>query len=305
MASRARAVLVSLAAVGISLVASNPAFANDTACIHSYEQTQTLRRAGKLREARTEAAKCSSETCPAVLARDCAKWLVDLDQSIPTVVFDVKSATGEELTSVRVLIDGKPLVDKIDGASIALDVGPHTFRFESTDEKGLPAEHQTVIREGERNRRISVTLAAPAAVASVPAAKADRPVPIAAWVFGGAAVASLGVGTVFALSGSSKESDLDKCRPSCGADAVNDASTSYAVADILLSAGVVSALAAATIFITRPTVSSAPATSTTGLVRRRAGLTFEFRALPLLPTARGAREIRRSRSAELACCSAD
>ncbi|MBX3219405.1 MAG: hypothetical protein KF795_02730 [Labilithrix sp.] len=272
MASRARAVLLSIVAVGVSLAASSPAFADDTSCIHSYEQTQTLRRAGKLREARSEAAKCSSESCPAVLSRDCAKWLAELDQSIPTVVFDVKSASGEELTNVRVLADGKPLVEKLDGKSVVLDVGPHTFRFESNDSKGLPAEQKTVIHEGDKNRKITVTLAAPGAAAPAPVGSVERPVPIATWIFGGAAVVSVGVGAVFALSGSSKESDLDKCKPSCGADLVNDVSTSYAVADVLLTAGVVSAVAAAVIFFTRPEVARA---TPTALVRGR-GLALEF-----------------------------
>jgi len=276
MAFRARAALGPSLAMGLLLAATSTtsrALAADD-CIQSYEQTQTLRRSGKLREARTEAAKCASDSCPAVLAKDCAKWLAEIDQSIPTVVFDVKSASGEELTNVRVLEDGNVIAETIDGKSVTLDVGPHAFRFESTDGKGLPTEHKTVIHEGDKNRKISVTLASPSAAAPAPAPKPERPVPVAAYVFGGVAVASLGVGTFFALSGSSKEGDLDRCRPSCPADAVNDASTSYAVADILLTAGVVSAIAAVTIFVTRPTV-SAPAAA--ALPRRRpAGLAFEF-----------------------------
>jgi hypothetical protein len=277
MASRARAALVPSLAVGISLattLAPTNAFADDNACIQSYEQTQTLRRAGKLHDARAEAAKCASDTCPVVLAKDCTKWLSEIDQSIPTVVFDVKSATGEELTNVRVVADGKVLAEKLDGKSITLDIGPHAFRFEPTDGKGLPAEQKTVIHEGDKNRKISVTLAAPQSTGPTPAAKPERPVPIATWVFGGVAVASLGVGTVFALSGSSKESDLDRCKPSCPSDAVNEASTSYAVADILLTTGIVSAIAAATIYFTRPTV-GAPAAAAS-LARRRPGLAFEF-----------------------------
>jgi len=277
MASRARAALVPSLAVGISLasaLAPTRAFADDNSCIQSYEQTQTLRRAGKLHEARAEAAKCASDTCPAVLAKDCAKWLSEIEQSIPTVVFDVRSASGDELTDVRVLVDGKVLAEKLDGRSVTLDVGPHSFRFESKDGKGLPAEHRTVIHEGDKNRKISVMLAASQAVRPTPEPKAERPVPASTWIFGGVALASLGVGTVFALDGSSKESDLDRCRPSCPGSAVNEASTSYAVADILLTAGVVSAIAAAAIYFTRPTV-AAQATAAS-MLRRGAGVGFEF-----------------------------
>jgi hypothetical protein len=262
-------------AVGIALAAP-PAYADDAACIQSYEQTQTLRRAAKLREARSEAAKCANEACPAVLARDCTKWLAELDQSIPTVVFDVRSASGEELTNVKVAMDGKPLIDKLDGKSVVLDVGPHAFRFEATDGKGLPVEQKTVVHEGDKNRKISVTMPAPSSV--VVASRDDRPIPVMAYVFGGVAVASLGVGTIFAISGSSKEGDLDACKPSCSADAVNDVSTSYALADILITAGLVSGIAAAYVFLSRPSASGASTASftTPRAAGSRGGLRFEF-----------------------------
>jgi hypothetical protein len=243
--------------------------ADDAACIQSYEQTQVLRRASKLREAREEAAKCSVDACPAVLSKDCAKWLAEIEQSIPTAVFDVRSASGEELTNVKISSDGAPLVERLDGKAVALDVGPHVLRFESIDGKGLPVEQNTVIHEGDRNRKISVTLPITA-----PSGEKERPVPVAAFVFGGVAMASLAAGTIFALSGSSKESDLDGCKPSCPSDQVNSVSSTYALSDIFLTAGVVSAVAAAYIFFTRPSVSPGAAASLGQA--RRPGLTIAF-----------------------------
>jgi len=236
--------------------------ADDSACITSYEQTQTLRKQSRFREAHDEATKCARDSCPAVLSKDCTKWLGELEQSIPTIVFDVKSQAGEELTLVKVTMDGKPLIDKLDGKAVTMDVGPHTFRFESTDPKltgAQPIEHKVVIHEGDKNRKVSITLggAKPSGPPAAPAAGKDdgeRPIPIPAFVFGGAAIVGLGLGTVFAISGSSKESDLDACKPTCPADDVNSASTSYAMADIFITAGVVSAIAAAYIFLSRPTV---------------------------------------------------
>lgn len=249
--------LVSLLSLSFLSSTKPASAADDTACIQSYEQTQTLRKQSRFREAHDEATKCARDTCPVVLAKDCTKWLGELEQSIPTIVFDVKSTSGEELTLVKVMMDGKPLVDKLDGKALAMDVGPHTFHFESTDSKvgGQPVEQKIVIHEGDKNRKVSVTLgAAKANNANVQVGPADRPIPISAYVFGGAAVLGLGIGTVFAISGSSKESDLDACRPSCPANDVNSVSTSYAIADILLTAGFVSAIAAAYIFLSRPAV---------------------------------------------------
>ncbi len=241
-------------AVVILSLPPGDAFAEDpSTCIQAYEQTQNLRRSGKLRDARTEAAKCAAESCPAVLARDCTKWLGEIDQSIPTVVFEVKSAAGDELTNVKVTVDGKPLVDKLDGKSVAIDVGQHVFRFEGGDGKSPPVEQKAVVHEGEKNKKISVTLGSKTA-ATTPPAGGERPIPPMAFVFGGVGIVSLGVGTFFAVSGSSKESDLDACKPSCSADRVNSVSTSYAFADVLFTAGVVSLVAAAYIYLARPTV---------------------------------------------------
>jgi hypothetical protein len=236
--------------------------ADDTACIQSYEQTQTLRKQSRFREAHDEATKCARSECPVVLSKDCTKWLGELEQSIPTIVFDVKSTGGEELTLVKVTMDGKALVEKLDGKAVTMDVGPHTFRFESTDPKvgGQPVEQKIVIHEGDKNRKVSVTLGGAAKPPGGGGAQVttndggDRPIPISTFVFGGAAVLGLGIGTVFAISGSSKEGDLDACRPNCPRDDVNSVSTSYAIADVLLSAGFVSAIAAVYIFLSRPTV---------------------------------------------------
>lgn len=260
-------------AVAITImVGARPAWADDSACIKSYEQTQTLRRASHFREAHAEATKCARDTCPAVLSKDCTKWLSELEQSIPTIVFDVTSKSGDELTNVKVSMDGKPLVDKVDGKSLQMDVGPHVFRFEPLDAKdGLPQEQKVVVHEGDKNRKISITLVGkttePAAGAG--SVQNERPIPTSVFVFGGLGVAAIGVGTAFALVGSGKEGDLDACRPNCPADDVNSASRSYAVADILWSAGAATAIAALYMFLSRPTV-------TKPNVQGAHGLSFTF-----------------------------
>jgi len=252
------------------LAAASPAFADDAACIHSYESTQTLRKAAKLKDARSDAAKCADAACPAVLVKDCEKWLAELDQQLPSMVFEVKSAAGEALTNVKVTANGHPLVDKIDGKPIVVDPGSVTLHFESPDGKGKPVDQTIVLKEGEKGKKVSVTLGSNAAPKPAPV---ERPVPIGTFAFAGAGIAALGVGTVFAVLGSSSESDLDTCKPRCAADDVNSVGTKYAVADILFSAGVVSLAAAAYIFITRP---KAQASTTTGALRRRPGLVLEF-----------------------------
>jgi len=247
--------LLGLTALLAVLAAATPALADDAACIQSYESTQTLRKASKLKDARAEAQKCAETTCPAVLVKDCQKWLGELEQQLPSLVFEVKGPAGEPLTNVKVTVNGQPLVDKVDASPVVVDAGSLALHFESPDGKGKAVDQTVVVKEGERAKKVSVTLGA---VAKSTVAGDERPIPLGTFAFGAAGVVALGVGTVFAILGSSAEGDLDACKPGCKSDDVNGVSTKYAVADILFTAGAVSLIAAAYIFITRPTaVSSA------------------------------------------------
>lgn len=258
-----------LAAAAMFVVAA-PAYADDAACIQSYESTQTLRKAGKLREAKAEAQKCSESSCPAVLSKDCQKWQTEIDGLLPSVVFEVKGNRGEALTNVKITSNGQPLVDKADGSPVTMEPGEFKLHFESPDGHGLPVDQTVTLKEGEKSKTVTVRLGG-----TPPPVKDEKPFPIGPVIFGAAGVVAAGVGTVFAIMGSGAESDLDKCRPHCSADDVNGASTKYAVADILFTAGAVSLIAAAYMWITRPS-SAAPPPPAVGSLKRRPGLVLEF-----------------------------
>ena len=245
------------AVVVAALGAPAIAHADDAACIQSYESTQTLRKAGKLRDARADAAKCADPACPAVLTKDCAKWQTELDAQLATIVVDARDRRGQPVANVTVTINGKPL----DGA---VDPGTLTLHIEGN---GKAVDQTVTLKAGEKGHRVSVTLgdAAPA--------ENTRPFPLGPVVFGAAGIVAVGVGAVFAVTGHSAESDLDKCKGHCSAGDVNSVSTKYAVSDILFTAGAVSLVAAAYMFLTRPNEQAAP---TVGSHRRRSGFVLEF-----------------------------
>ncbi|WP_394837689.1 hypothetical protein LVJ94_12335 [Pendulispora rubella] len=243
-----------------TVLAATPvaAYAADTnVCVSSYEQSQSLRKGGKLRDARQRALECARDTCPAVLSRDCQRWITELDNSIPTVIFDVRGLAGEELTQVTVFLDGKKVVDRLDGKALDVDPGTHTFKFVPGGAlKDATRESTIVIREGEKYRKVSASFEDKSI--SAQAANKSRPVPVATWVFGGIGVAGLAAGTFFALSGNSKKSDLDQCKPQCNPSDVDSMSRNYAIADIAFGVGVISGVAAVYLYLTRPTVEEAP-----------------------------------------------
>lgn len=251
--SRSRAPSIGAAALGIALVLDAGAAHADPTCISAYEQTQTLRKDGKPVASKAQAGICANPSCPALLVKDCTKWLAELEAVIPTVVLDPRTPAGGVRADVRVKIDGAPPSEKIDGKPLALEPGSHSFVFEA--DGAAPAERTLDLREGEKNRKVTVTLAP----APLIRAKAEaRPVPLGVWIFGGATVVALATSAVFALDGLGKKSDLDKCKPHCASADVDAMSSSFTFADVALGAGVMAGAAAVYLFLTRPTAEASP-----------------------------------------------
>jgi hypothetical protein len=131
------------------------AHADVQACIAAFEKGQKSRREGKLREAREYFLACGVESCPALVRHDCAQYNGELMPTIPTVVFGARDKQGRDLFDVTVAMDGEVLVKKLDGKSVTVDPGKHTFKFEAA---GYPTLTETaLIKEGERARNITVT----------------------------------------------------------------------------------------------------------------------------------------------------
>ena len=258
---RVAASSVALSLAFALLLAAPPASAEPT-CITAYEQTQTLRKDGKPLASKAQAALCSRDSCPALLTKDCTKWLAELDAIIPTVVLDPRTPAGVLRTDVRVKLDGAPLNEKIDGKPLQIEPGAHTFVFEA--DGAAPVERALVLKEGEKNKKVTVSLAAPVLEAGAPGA--GRPVPIGVWLFGGAAVVALATSAVFAIDGLGKKSDLDQCKPRCAASDVDAMSSSFTLADVALGAGVMAGAAAVYLFLTRPSAeaSTPPVSAASG-----------------------------------------
>lgn len=237
-----RVALAVVLAIGLA-----PSAARAEDCIAAYEQTQTARKDGKLMTARKAATVCARADCPSLLARDCSKWVGELDASIPTIVFDARSPQGTELVDVKVKVDGAPLVEKIDGKAIQVDPGSRTFVFEAG---GAPSvEKSVVVREGEKNRRISVTIAT--STPTTPKEERARPIPLGVWIFGGVSVAALATSAIFAIDGLGKKSDLDACKPHCSSDDVDAMSARFTFADVALGAGIMAGAAAVWLYLTK------------------------------------------------------
>ncbi|WP_437330727.1 hypothetical protein [Sorangium sp. So ce381] len=258
--TRARLALSLAAAAALSLTGARTDAAPDKqACAAAYERAQGLRRDGRLIEARDALVACSQPTCPAAAVADCGPWLAEVEQSLPSVVVAARDAHGRERLDVRVLVDGRPLAAALDGKALPVDPGPHTFRFEPAT--GPAVEERVLIREGEKNRPLTVILGAastgappsPRPLAPGAAPPAEPSVPGLVWASGAVGVAGLAVFAVAGALSLSAEADLRAtCAPRCTEAEVRAIRVQHAVADIGLGVGVVALGAAAWLYMTRP-----------------------------------------------------
>lgn len=203
------------------------------ACVAAYEKGQNERKSGALKSAKQEFSICADAACPDVTKGDCTTWSAELDASIPTVTFIVKDESGADLTAVAVSVDGAPLASSVGSTSVVVDPGSHRFRFEAA---GLPAVEQTVLlREGEKNRQISVVLKA------ADGAEAGGKISPATWVLAGVGGAGLIAFGVLGGIGLGEQTDAeDTCAPSCSDDVIDPIRTKFIAADVALSVGLAS-----------------------------------------------------------------
>src|SRR5687768_2756968 len=113
------------AALGAVLASTSVASAQDDAtkqaCVSAYDETQSARQKGALRAAREKALACSQEACPAIVKKDCAQWLGEIDAALPTISFAVKDAAGQDTTAARVFLDGQLLADRVSASATPVD----------------------------------------------------------------------------------------------------------------------------------------------------------------------------------------
>jgi hypothetical protein len=254
---------------GTMLVMEAPTRADGGECVAASEGGLAARDHGHLRDAKKSFVVCAADTCPKPLRIDCARWLDEVEASIPTVVFGAKDRSGADVFDVKVSVDGEHVLGTEQGKAVALDPGPHVVRFERASSK--PFETKILLRTGEHNRPILATLedkpreevgTKPLGPSSSERSPTEQ-VPTATWILGGVGLAGIGSFALFGILGMNEKSDLtQRCGQQCTDAEILGLKTKYVVADVSLGIGLV-ALGLATYFWL-----TAPKTSTVSRVSR-------------------------------------
>jgi len=218
-------------------------------CLDSYERAQASQKDGKLLSARKGYELCSNDACPKLVTKDCKTALAALKTGVPSVKLSAKMSDGGEPSGLSVSIDGNPAPSPGDDGSIELDPGDHVIRFEAD---GHVVEKQVSLAAGQRGVEVVAEIeskqveAPPPAPEPQPEKKKVKPI---VYALGGVAVLGLGGFVGFGLSGRSKQSDLDACKPNCEKADVDSMRQRYLFADISLGLALVAGGAAAYFYL--------------------------------------------------------
>lgn len=237
-------------------------------CGDAYARAQQLRNDRKLLQARDALRICAQPTCKDFIIKDCTSWLDQVQASLPTVVPVAADETGTPLAGVKVSMDGQVLLEKVEGRSVEVDPGAHTFTFERPD--GTKMDKAVIVPEGERDRRVLATFPSPRAPSTATMgpppvgspslstssagderARGGFPWRTAGLVTAGVGVAAIGVGTLFGVEAMSKKSDAgcnadSQCQSEVAATKLRDAQSAgnaatvfFVVGGVLTAGGIV------------------------------------------------------------------
>jgi hypothetical protein len=172
-----------------------------------------------------------------------------------------KDPDGNDAVAVRVLVDGVPVREKLDGMGITVDPGEHDLRFELAGAK--PLVMHILVAEAQKDRMLTVSFESltpkphpPPSPGVAPGAPAESSGPHAsplAYVFATLGGAGLGAFAFFQTRAVVHSNQLrSSCAPRCPQSDVNDVSDDVVAAHVTLVAALVAGAAAASLFIVAP-----------------------------------------------------
>lgn len=261
----AAALLLAGHAASAQTAESTPPDGPDRAtCVAAHTNAQELKRGGKLLEAEAELKVCASAGCPGAIISDCGQWIADLEQTTPSMIFEVR-VDGRQMTEFDVEVDGAKVSDLTKAHRV--NPGRHLERVQVPNFE--PQEETVVLPEGQRMRLVAFSFESPRAapepapLAPPPRApEKERPTPVVVYPLIGVGFAGLASFGVFSFLGKSKESELeDQCAPACSDADLEPMKRYYLIGDISAGVGAASLVAAGIVYLARPEKTTADAVS--------------------------------------------
>lgn len=233
-------------------------------CLDANELALLLEADGKLLEERAALVTCAAATCPAVVRDECVQRIAATNAAIPTIIFSVKDATGQDLSAVEVTVDGRLVTNQLTGVPLEVNPGARNFQFKVANQPVI--ERRFVLQSSQKNRHEDITFEV------TPKATADAPVTAppasalppkrlgaqrtAALVVGGLGVVGAVVGGVYGGMAMARKSDAEavcpdsECDSGKGSSLWHDAKTAGNVSTIAFAVGGVALATGAVLWFT-------------------------------------------------------
>lgn len=192
-------------------------------CAASLLHAKQLGDSGRLRAALAQFPQCTLSECDEAIRKECNQLLDAATLRVPQVVFDVKDGQGVDAHDVRVSMDGELLASKIDGKPIVVDPGVHRIAIQIPGQPTQVRDYTFSDYEQDRLETISFmasNISSPAEKAPAVDKRGDASTSAlsqqetTALIVGGAGVASIALGGVFAMRASSRRTEAESVCPS-------------------------------------------------------------------------------------------
>jgi hypothetical protein len=275
MLSATALLLMSYAAAAQSSESATPAGPDRAACVTAHTNAQELKRGGKLLEAQSELKTCASAGCPGAIISDCGQWIADLEQTTPSMIFEVR-VDGKQFTEFEIQVDGSSVTDHTKAHRV--NPGRHVIRVQVPNFE--PKEETVVLPEGQRMRLVAFSFDTPGveparSPVTLPPPQApvmQRPTPVLVYPLLGVGVAGLASFGVFTILGKSEEGELETgCAPSCTDSQLEPMKRNYLIGDISAGVGAAALVAAGIVYLARPSQPTVDVVSSIRVGPARAG----------------------------------
>lgn len=235
MSLKKRALPTRAALIAFAIAANG--YADDrAACVQAADRGQVARDQGKISAARVEFTDCARASCPKLVSQQCTQWLGELTQEQPTVSFRALDPKGTEILDVTVYVDSVERKGSLDGTTLDLDPGVHTFRFVHA---GLPdVIQQSIIRVKEKNRVIEAKFGAAVADPKQEHHRSFRFPWTASVSFALGAASFIGMGVLVGTAAHDANALRQSCAGSCLPADVDWVNTRVLLANIAMGVGI-------------------------------------------------------------------
>jgi hypothetical protein len=233
-----RSVAVLAALVFVAAPAQADPRIDEKQCVAEYDAGQRARKDGDLLRARKSLLVCAQPSCPEIVHTDCTEWIREVEAQIPTITVSARWSDGEDIGSVRVLIDGALAATELDGRSIPINPGKHQLAIET---EGKRVTQTFIANAGEKSRVIRLVVERQAPTEDQTKSGSDGASGLWAGgaVLAGLSLASLVAFTVLAVTGTNDLDELrNTCAPTCPAGSLDPIKRNLLIGDVMLGIGI-------------------------------------------------------------------